>query len=146
MWQDLGHLDGAPIAADTPISNLLGGLRMNRIQNLSSKEVTATGSRCGQPSQREAEKQNWKGAGGRLARGGLQTFQPLLELGVYLKKIERHPLLHAWSFMQHHQPHLHPQILHSGRSLACQIQGSLPNGDFHKLLMGKAFLSSTSKN
>ena len=87
--------------------------------NLSSKEVTATGSRCGQPSQREAEKPNWKGAGGRLACGGLQTFQPLLKLAVYLKKIERYPLLHAWLFIQHHQPHLHPRILHTGRSLAC---------------------------
>lgn len=71
VGQDLGHLDGVPIAADTPTSSLLGGLRMNRIQNLSSKEFTATGSRCGQPSQREAEKPNWKGAGGRLACGGL---------------------------------------------------------------------------
>lgn len=104
---------------------------MNKIQNLSSNEVTAKGSRCGQPGARHRDvgKTALERVRGHLACGRWQTFQPLPKWGNIGRKRKA-----THSCMPGHlcSPSLsltseHRQV----RRPACRVRGTLSKNAAH---------------
>lgn len=79
---------------------------MNRIQNQSSKEVTAEGSKCGQPGALPEGGGKTKSERGRWVLGPwrVANVPASPQVGEYLKETESHPLLHTRPLMQRHHP------------------------------------------
>lgn len=117
------------------------GLWMNEIPNLSSNEVTAQGSSCGQPGALPGgcgENQTVKGQVGIWTEASCKCSSLSLSVGIF--EDEEKPLNSTSLAIYAAPPRPRPSILR------CHILGSLLKSTFQKLPSYKAFRQAPSKN